>query len=194
MTKLVNITFQAASADEHFTQIVDLQKRNHKQYLTAEQQIQDGFLFAEHSTEILKKMASTMPQVVAINNGKVVGYCLAMDSSMQYYLPTLTPMFRQFENCQYNGRLLTDYPFMVGGQVCVDEQFRGMGLMNQLYQSLKKMVSDQYKLCVTEISSRNAVSLNAHYKAGFKLIGNYNDGEESWNIVLLDFTQEQQLF
>ncbi|WP_158544264.1 GNAT family N-acetyltransferase [Pedobacter miscanthi] len=185
---MANIIFQAASTDEHFIQIVDLQKRNHKQYLSEEQQVQDGFLFAEHSTEILNTMASVMPQMIAVNNGKVVGYCLAMNSAMQYYLPTLTPMFAQFENCQYQGRLLTDYEFMVGGQVCVDEEFRGLGLMNQLYQSLKKMVANHYKLCVTEISSRNLVSLKAHYKAGFKSIGNYNDGEESWNIVILDFT------
>ena len=188
---LENIDFAIASAEQHFDQIIQLQKGNHQQHLTSEQQVQSGFLFAEHTIEVLKKMASKMPQVIAIRDGEVIGYNLAMDVSMQNDLPMLTPMFRQFEKSIYNGKPLTDYAFMVGGQVCVDERFRGLGILNHLYQHTKMLVRNRFQLCVTEISSRNTVSLKSHQKMGFQLTDSYHDGKELWNIVVWNFEIEK---
>lgn len=58
---------------------------------------------------------------------------------------------------------------MVGGRVCVSERPIALILMNRLYRSLKKPMSNQYDLCVTEIRSRNDRFLNAHYKARFTI-------------------------
>lgn len=128
-----------------------------------------------------------MPQVIALSEGKVTGYNLSMDLSMQNDLPALIPMFSHFEKCIYEKKPLTNYNFMVGGQVCVAVQFRGLGLLNHLYQETKRLVSNQFQLCVTEISSRNSVSLKSHQKMGFQLADSYRDGKELWNIVIWDF-------
>lgn len=190
-TTLENVEFSIASADHHFDQIIQLQKDNHQKHLTSEQQNMGGFLFAEHTIDVLKKMASKMPQVIAIRNGEVIGYNLAMDLSMQNDLPMLAPMFQQFEKSVYNGRPLKAYSFMVGGQVCVDERFRGLGILNYLYQHTKILVRNRFRLCVTEISSRNTVSLKSHQKMGFQLTDSYHDGKELWNIVVWDFERKE---
>ena len=36
-------------------------------------------------------------------------------------------MFTEFERCEYKGKPLSKYRFVVGGQVCVDKEFRGHG-------------------------------------------------------------------
>lgn len=128
-----------------------------------------------------------MPQVVALCGGRVVGYNLSMDQSMQNDLPELTPMFKEFENCFYRGQALARYQFMVGGQVCVDESFRGLGLLQSLYHETRKAADARFELCVTEISARNNVSLKAHQKMGFKVAGSYQDGTGLWNIVVWDY-------
>ena len=85
-------------------------------------------------------------------------------------LPSLAPMFEQFARCVYRGRPLTEVPFFVGGQVCVDRAYRGRGLIGRLYDHVRRMAPPEYELCVTEIAVRNQVSLRAHRRLGFEPI------------------------
>ena len=46
-------------------------------------------------------MAAHLPQVVAISHGKVIGYNLAMPVAMKNAMPSLIPMFTEFERSTY---------------------------------------------------------------------------------------------
>ena len=98
-------------------------------------------------------MAAHVPQVVAVHNDRVVGYNLAMTPDMKNVLSTLIPMFNAFDNISYQGKPISDYDYIVGGQVCVDPEFRGQGLLKKLYQATKERTAEHYELCVTEVSS-----------------------------------------
>jgi hypothetical protein len=180
----MDIIFDAASTDQHFEQILDLQKRNLSRSISEDEQRQQGFVFAEHTTSELRIMASYLPQVIALNNDKVVGYNLGLHRSLKNLIPMLVPMFTEFERSEYKGRPLSTYKFMVGGQVCVDKEFRGKGLLSKLYHETRKRVIPDYELCVTEIAIRNVPSLKAHEKMGFEVVGTYSDEREVWNIVV----------
>jgi GNAT superfamily N-acetyltransferase len=180
------VTLQPAFSDAHFEGILELQRRNLYVAVSAEQQAQEGFVFAEHDFQLLKKMASYLPQVIALYDGKVVGYNLAMTSAMQDELKSLTPMFNEFKKSSYKGKPLAEYQFMVGGQVCVDKDFRGQGLLSKLYHETRSQVQSNYQLCVTEIAQRNLRSLQAHQKMGFEIIRTYRDEKELWDIVVWD--------
>ncbi len=183
----MEIVFDVASTDQHFEQILQLQKQNLFSTISEEQQAQQGFVFAEHTVPLLKMMAAHLPQVIALSDGKVVGYNLAMLSSMKNEMPRLVPMFTEFERSRYKGKPLSEYRFMVGGQVCVDKAFRGQGLLSRLYHETRNRVFPGYQLCVTEVSVRNSVSLKAHLKMGFEVVSSYHDGKELWNVVVWDF-------
>lgn len=182
----MEIAFEVASTEQHFEQILQLQKQNLFSAISEEQQAQQGFVFAEHTIPLLKKMAAHLPQVIAVSNGKVIGYNLAMTVSMKNEMPSLVPMFTEFERSKYKGKLLTAYHFMVGGQVCVDKDFRGQGLLSRLYHETRNRLSSGYQLCVTEVSVRNTASLKAHQKMGFEIVNTYHDGKELWNVVVWD--------
>jgi len=179
----LHISFTVASSDEDFEQILQLQKENLLHNLSEQLLSEHGFVFAEHTIPILKSMATHLPQVIALYNNRVIGYNLAMSSEMKNELPSLSPMFNEFDKCTYKDKPLTEYKFIVGGQVCVDKNFRGQGLMSQLYHETINRLPGDYQLCVTEISTRNIKSLRSHQKMGFKVIADYNDGQELWNIV-----------
>lgn len=183
----MEIIFDVASTDQHFEQILQLQKQNLFSSISADQQAQQGFVFAEHTVPILKMMAAELPQVIAVSNGRVIGYNLGMPVSMRNEIPSLIPMFTEFERCIYKGRPLSAYRYIVGGQVCVDKDFRGQGLLSKLYHETKTRVRPDYQLCVTEVSARNNAGLNAHQKMGFEVVSTYHDGKELWKIVVWDF-------
>ena len=110
----MEIVFDVASTEQHFAQILHLQTQNLCRALTAEQQAQQGFVFAEHTMPLLQMMAAHLPQVVAIRHGKVIGYNLARPVAMKEAMPSLIPMFTEFERSTYKGRPLATYQFMVG--------------------------------------------------------------------------------
>jgi hypothetical protein len=93
------ITTSTASSDSHFEQILSLQRRNLGRALSQEQQRSDGFVFAEHSVSLLRRMAAELPQAIALSGDQVVGYCLALPLSLRAELPSLEPMFVQFPRC-----------------------------------------------------------------------------------------------
>jgi GNAT superfamily N-acetyltransferase len=180
------ITFQAATITDHFEQIITLQNQNLYKSLTAEQQDQQGFVFAEHTVELLRQMSTQIPQVIALYQDKVIGYNLAMTAAMEKELPSLEPMFKEFHKSRYRGKVLTAYKFFVGGQVCVDKDFRGLGVLSKLYNATADLVGNAYELCVTEIAVRNANSLKIHQKMGFEIAGTHRDGFGDWYVVVWD--------
>lgn len=182
----MEIIFEIAETEEHFEQILRLQKQNLFSAIHEEQQATQGFVFAEHTMPLLKRMAAHLPQVIALSDGKVIGYNLAMPVSMKNEIPSLVPMFTEFERSTYKGRPLSTYPFMVGGQVCVDKDFRGQGLLRRLYHETRNRLPPGYRLCVTEVAARNRVSLGAHEKMGFEIVSTYQDGKEQWIVVVWD--------
>lgn len=184
---LSSISFEVALTEDHFMQILSLQKQNHYTEVSSEQQIREGFVFVEHSMEILQLMAVETPQIIALHNNLVIGYTLGMTLSMKEYLPCLVPFFTELGKILYKGKTLTDYQLIVGGQVCVNKEFRRMGLLGILYNEAKKKVQDTYDICVTEVSNRNIASLNAHLKAGFEVVHTYSDEKEFWSILAWDF-------
>ncbi|MBB5634509.1 GNAT superfamily N-acetyltransferase [Pedobacter cryoconitis] len=178
------IVLEIAATDLHFNQILALQKENLYSSIGVAEQEKQGFVFAEHSLMLLKKMAGYLPQVIATCNDQVIGYNLAMHVSLKNELESLLPMFNEFERCYYQGKLLGSYNYMVGGQVCVHHDFRGQGLLRKLYHETRNRLAGQYQLCVTEISTRNINSLKVHQRMGFEVIGTYRDEKELWNVVV----------
>jgi GNAT superfamily N-acetyltransferase len=175
-----------ATTDAHLDDILALQRRNHVHAVPANVQDREGFVFVEHTLPMLRRQAAASPQAIALDGERVVGYCLSLLPAMQEAVPVLAPMFEQFGRCAWRGKALAAHRYVVGGQVCVDRDFRGQGLLARLYDRLRVALEGDCDLCVTEIATRNVVSVRAHEKMGFEAIANYSDGREDWVIVAWD--------
>jgi GNAT superfamily N-acetyltransferase len=180
-------TITIATTDAHLQGILDLQRRNHVGAVSAEVQSREGFVFVEHTLPLLRRMAAASPQAIALEGDRVVGYCLSLPPALQADVPILAPMFEQFGRCAWQGRPLAEHRYVVGGQVCVDREVRGQGLLARLYGQVRESLASTCDLCVTEIATRNDVSVRAHLKMGFEAIAHYDDGREQWVIVAWDF-------
>jgi GNAT superfamily N-acetyltransferase len=178
------LDFDIASTPAHFDQILALQQRNLLAVVDPAERATQGFVYARHTRALLEAMAAELPQVVALDGGRVVGYTLAMPASMREAIPQLVPMFEQFDRTRWRGRVLSAYRYMVGGQVCVDHGYRGRGLLRALYQECRRRLPPDYELCVTEVSERNAVSLRAHLRMGFEAAASYRDADDLWHILV----------
>lgn len=184
---MIKIEYITANSQEHINGILELQQKNLPQNLSKEQQQKQGFVFAKHSVNVLEKMIALEPQFIAVRDNKVVGYNLSMPKETVVFIPELAPIFIEFDRIQFEGKAISAYRYIVGGQVCVDYDCRGNGVANQLYGNMKTELTGKYEICVTAISERNTISLNAHAKRGFQVAGKFDDGNEPWNIVVWKF-------
>lgn len=174
--------------DDELQQILDLQQINHFKNVTEEFKETDGFVTVMHDLELLRKMNNGAKQIIAVENGKVVGYALVMLKEFQNSVPVLVPMFKMFKTINYKQKCLDDYNYYVMGQVCVAQSYRGMGVFKALYKKHKDVYQSKFDLCLTEVAASNERSMRAHEKIGFKTIHNFKDEMHDWNILCWDWT------
>lgn len=182
-----NVLIKIAEAASELRQILSLQQVNHIQNLSPDEHQANGFVTVVHSFELLQKMNDNVPQIIASENGKVVGYALVMLKEFSSWIPVLRPMFDMFKELSYAQKPLDSYSYYVMGQICIAESHRGQGIFERLYQKHKEVYSKKFELCLTEVSVRNLRSMKAHEKVGFKTIHTFKDETDTWNILSWDW-------
>ena len=176
-------------SDDDVRGILALQQKNLKKNLTPEQIQSQGFLMVEHKFSVLKAMNDAQPSVIVKDGDTVVAYCLAMFSQFRNDVPELIALFDTINEIDYDGHTLKDFKYVVMGQVCVGEGYRSMGFFDGMYQKLREELSAKFELCVTDISTNNTRSLNAHARVGFIPVKDFHDPtmDEVWRVVVWDW-------
>lgn len=172
---------------EELQQILNLQVKNHFSHISEDQKKKKGFVTVLHSLELLEKMTQSSPQIIAVDKQNVIAYALVMLKEFKSSIPILIPLFQKLETIFFKDKILSNYRYYIMGQICVDESYRGRGLVSKLYQKHKEVLMNKFDLCITEVSSDNIPSMKAHLKMGFINIYNYNTNNEEWNILVWDW-------
>lgn len=182
------ITYNIAANDTNLVEIIELQKANLKERLSKTEILREGFVTVTHSLTDLQNMDGYEKSLLMKDDNKTVGYLLAMTKNSEADIPVLVPMFETFEKILYKGKLLNEYRYIVVGQVCIEKNYRGQGLLGNAYNAYKNHFSKKYQLAITEIATENQRSINAHRKIGFKEIHRFTDiNQIEWSIVLWDW-------
>ena len=135
----------------------------------------------------LEKMHGESPSIIAKADDQVVGYALVSVKAIRHDHDLLGDLFNTIDQITYHHQLLKDSPYVVVGQLCVSKNFRGLGLVQQMYQHFKNCLSTEFDYCITDIAKNNPRSLKAHLKSGFQVIDTLQYGGMGWDIVLWDW-------
>ena len=181
------IEFTRSKTKQDLWGILALQKENLVQNITQEEKETQGFVMVQHSYEIMESLHSIEPHIIAKDGHLVVAYCLAMTKNSRKDIPMLIPMFEQFDTLDYKGKKVSEYDYMSVGQVCVGKDYRGQGIIQQLYEAYQEAFSKNYDFAITEIATQNLRSLKAHQKVGFEVVKTFKDEFEEWAIVIWDW-------
>ena len=177
-----------ASKDEELDGILSLQKRFLEGSPDQKERPADGFVTVHHNLELLRDMNAVTAHVIATADKKVVGYALAMAPSFSTRVPVLQPLVDRVKPLSWQGQAFDSYLIM--GQVCVDQPYRGTGIFDKLYHRLQREHSNAFPFLITAIATRNTRSVAAHRRVGFQLLHQFHDPKagEHWDIVLWDWS------
>jgi hypothetical protein len=185
------IIYTTATASEDLDGILKLQKANLPKNLSQHEIATQGFVTIHHSLEDLKELNDIEQHVIAKDHEKVIAYLLAMTKRSRSYIPVLVPMFDIFDHVLFAGKTIADFNFIVVGQVCVDKNYRGIGILDNCYSFYKEHFKNKYEFAITEIDATNLRSLNAHKRIGFEEVYRYKSPDNTeWSIVLWDWRNE----
>ncbi len=173
--------------EDELLQIHQLNKENLRSAEKANEQKSEGFVSWLYSMDLLKEMHSIAPSIIIKDEERIAGYALVALREMIPFHIDLQTLFDHLDVLKYEGRPLSEYPFYCMGQICVDKKYRGMGLVNMLYQKHRETYHKNYQLLITEISTSNIRSQKAHEKIGFNVINTYKDALDEWDVVVWDW-------
>lgn len=184
-----DLIITTAETEEQLQGILDLQKQNLVTELAEEEKQAEGFVTLKHDLDLLRRMAAHSPQVIVLHNGKVVAYALTLSPVLRNEIPLLAPMYEELRGLKYKDRPVPPERFMGAGQTCIGKEYRGLGLLPALYNTMRTYLYTDFEGCISEIAEKNTRSMHAHEKAGFRSIHSYHDGEQIWHIVVLDWQE-----
>jgi ribosomal protein S18 acetylase RimI-like enzyme len=168
-------------------QIKELQNQNLRLHISDEVAASEGFLTASYTMEYLQAMNADAPSVIAKAGDEVVGYAMVTTQALRDGHDLMADLFNTIDRTSYGGRLLCESDYVVVGQLCVAKEFRGLGLVQQLYNHFKNCYADRFEYLVTDVAQANIRSLKAHKKSGFQVIDTLTYGGIGWDIVLWDW-------
>lgn len=186
----MEILFTTVSTSEEVSQILDLQEKNLAASLSAETMASQGYVTVRHDPAVLQRMNEAAPAVIAKDGEQVVGYALVMPREFAPEVPILEPMFEMLNTLSWKNQSLKDNPrWFVMGQICVAEDYRGMGIFDGLYLKMREVYRSHYDFTVTEVAERNTRSMRAHERVGFQTLHSYPDETtgEVWRVIVLEF-------
>ncbi len=174
--------------EEDLADVARLQQENLARNVSEKERQEQGFVSVETSPELLKEIAEQEGITVARVQGKVVGYLMPMSVEHGRAIPLLDPFIERFKNVQFEGKPLQDYRYCILGQICIDKNYRGQGILEKLYQELETRLAGKYDLGISEIGANNPRSLRAHLdKMHFQVAEQYSAEGRDWYVVILDF-------
>jgi len=183
------ILYKACTSKMEMLNILELQRENHFASLSAEDIASEGFLTCTHSLELIRELNNIAPHIIAVCNNKVIAYLLTMTKVAESKMPLLIPMFNEFRTIVFKGKMISEYNYLIVGQVCVGKGFRGQGVLENCYQSYESFYKDKFDFAITEIANRNKRSINAHKRIGFVEVNRYFSPEgEEWSVVILEWS------
>lgn len=186
-----DLIIQFSTEKNDLQSILDLQRINLRSNLTQDEIDSQGFLYVQHTYEILKTICETEAPVVALDGPILAGYALCMNKMHNMKVPELRPFFILLEKLTYKNKAFHEFSFLACGQICIAKPYRGFNLMRKLYTKMSEL-KNKYQYCITEVSSQNIRSLNAHFKVGFKTIHEFlEENGELWHILLWDWNQTE---
>lgn len=181
------IEYTGAQTQQDIEQILALQQQNLYIKITPEELAREGFVTVAHNYEVLWAMNQAYRHAIARADGRVVGYALVMLKDFRDRVPELVGLFANLDKLTYQNRSLSEIPYFVMGQICVDKTYRGQGVVPGMYRQMRTQMSPHFELVLTSIATRNPRSLRAHRKVGFQVIKHFKDELDEWDIVAWDW-------
>lgn len=124
----------------------------------------NGFVTTPFTVAQIEECITQEGLFVAEIEKTIIAYAFA--ASWQYFAqwPIFTYMVSRFESIHFRNEEITTENSFQYGPICIDQNYRGSGLFQKLFELMRTSMSERYPIGVTFINKINTRSFEAHTK------------------------------
>ncbi|MER5959275.1 GNAT family N-acetyltransferase [Streptomyces longhuiensis] len=148
---------------------------NHRDSLTERQRNEQGFVQGGFDVVALRSMAAAGTLLVADDDGQVAGLlALSGPDELPAPPPPVAGLLAAQDTLRWEGRPLSEVPWLLYGPVVVDAAYRGRGVARGLFTMAVEAAAARADAVVAFIESTNRPSWRVHVDGfGMRPLGEY---------------------
>ena len=130
----------------------------------AEAERENGFVTTPFTIEQIEQAIAIDGVFIAEDENKIVAYAFAASWDYFSQWKIFTFMVRRLPSLEFTSETITTKNSFQYGPICIDENYRGSGLFQQLGELMRIEMNQQYSIGITFINKINKRSFEAHTK------------------------------
>ena len=148
--------------------LMALQEKHIVHNLTHEQQTKQGFVTTRFTADLLIELQSEGRSFVLYDGTRLGAYAFGATNNFLRQWELCNFMIERFSELDsakiISGDMISAENSFMYGPVCIDNDFRGRGVLKLLFEAVAAEGVGKYKFVTTFINQRNEISLAAHKK------------------------------
>ncbi len=178
--KQYKMTIKQATIED-IEAIMQLQEKYHVSNLTEVEKQTKGFVTMKVTHEQFTHLTSNGGVFIAITkSGQLAAYALTSDWAYYSQWAIIQEMESLLADFSLENVAITTKNSFQYGPVCIDEAFRGQGILEQLFKAIQETYAPKYAFAITFINKQNERSMRAHARqTPLSIVGDFrfNDNE-----------------
>ena len=143
--------------------IMQLQEKYHVSNLTEAEKQTKGFVTMKVTHEQFMHLTSKGGVFIAVaDSGELTAYALTSDWAYYSQWSIIQEMESHLTDFSLQNTAITTKNSFQYGPVCIDEAFRGQGILGQLFETIQGVYAPNYAFAITFINKQNVRSMRAH--------------------------------
>lgn len=136
---------------------------------------QKGFVTTPFTIPQIEEIMAQNGLFIAKNeNDDIIAYAFAGSWNYFEQWEIFNFMVARFPQLSFHGKEITTGNSFQYGPVCIDERYRGKGVLNQLFETMRIELVKKYPISITFINKINVISEKAHTKKlGWEIIDTF---------------------
>ena len=149
------MTIKQATADD-IEAILKLQEKYHVSNLTETEKQTKGFVTMKVTHEQFMHLTSKGGVFIAVSDsGTLAAYALTSDWAYYNQWAIIQEMARLLPAFSLENSAITTKNSFQYGPVCIDEAFRGQGILERLFTAIQGVYAPHYAFAITFINKQN---------------------------------------
>lgn len=184
-----NIIIKKAT-EEDIPGIVALHKANLVVNLT-EIEKQGGFVTTALNVAQIQTVIQHHGLFIAKNEDAIIGFVFAADWEFFTQWPIFEYMIQLFPSFSFKNFDVTTTNSFQYGPICIDKNYRGQGIITELFEYMRIQMKEKYPLSLTFINKTNIPSYKAHTeKLAWKVIDEFHFNNNSYYVLAYDMQKK----
>ena len=170
--------------------VLELQEENLYKNLS-EEELKGGFVTTPFTAHQIEEIIEQHGLYVCVNEQEsVIAYVFA--GSWDYFSQweIFNVITSRFPKLSFGNDPITTNNSFQYGPICIQKDYRGQGIINEIFETMRLVFVDKYPLSITFINNINVISKRAHTnKLGWEVIDTFEFNNNTYIALAFDMTK-----